>query len=104
MIAAIADRRTRVDELCRQFGVKRLEIFGSAVVDEAFDDARSDFDFIVDFLPEQNLGPWLSHYFAFRGALESLFERPVDLVMQSAMTDVHFVREANRTRHTLYER
>ena len=39
-----------VHQLCRQFGVQRLDVFGSAA-GEAFDPQRSDIDFVVDFGP-----------------------------------------------------
>ena len=34
--------------LCRRYGVRRLELFGSAAT-EKFDPARSDLDFILEF-------------------------------------------------------
>ena len=104
MISTVAERANDLAGLCQQYGVVRLELFGSAATAEAFDPSRSDLDFIVDFDPGRDLGPWLSHYFAFRDALASLFGRPVDLVMRSAMTDEHFIREANRTRRLVYGR
>ena len=102
MIPAINEQLAAMRELCARFGVKRLEIFGSAAEQDKFDPARSDLDFIVEFRDGQDLGPWLRHYFAFRSALADLFKRPVDLVMASAMKDPYFIREANRTRRLLY--
>lgn len=104
MISAVADHQLRIAELCEQFGVERLEIFGSATSEDQFDPARSDLDFIVEFCPAQDLGPWLRHYFAFRSALADAVGRPVDLVMASAMKNPYFVREANRTRQLVYAR
>jgi len=36
--------------LCRRYGVRKLELFGSAT-DGAFDPRTSDLDFLVDFDP-----------------------------------------------------
>ena len=69
---------------------------------DEFDPATSDLDFIVEFRADQDLGPWLQNYFAFRDALSDLFGYPVDLVMSSAMKNPYFIREANRTRRLLY--
>lgn len=102
MVSVLAERKTELATICTRFGVKRLEVFGSAATDDAFDPATSDLDFIVEFRPEQELGPWMRHYFAFRDALCDLFGYPVDLVMAAAMKNPHFIREANRTRRTLY--
>lgn len=49
--------------LCRAYGVARLDVFGSAVT-AAFDPARSDIDFLVEYDPETDLGPWLNRHFA----------------------------------------
>jgi predicted nucleotidyltransferase len=47
MIAAVASRKARSEQICRRFGVRRLELFGSAATD-AFGSQRSDLGFLVD--------------------------------------------------------
>jgi predicted nucleotidyltransferase len=101
MISLIDDKRTLLTDLCRRFGVRRLELFGSAATDD-FDPGRSDLDFLVEFLPEQELGPWLRHYFDFQAELARLFGRSVDLVMVGAVKNPYFQREVERTRTLLY--
>jgi hypothetical protein len=102
MILGFTERQAEIASLCAQFGVQRLEVFGSAATEEDFDPCRSDVDFIVEFRSGQNLGPWLQKYFALRDALSQLVGYPVDLVMSSAMKNPYFIREANRTRRLLY--
>jgi uncharacterized protein len=102
MISEINERQAELTHLCARFGVARLELFGSAASGEGFDPSHSDLDFIVQFRPEQNMGPWLRHYFEFRQALSELFGYPVDVVMSTAMKNPYFIREANRTRTLLY--
>jgi predicted nucleotidyltransferase len=104
MVAPIAERRAELEALCVRFGVKRLDLFGSAAAEDAFDPATSDLDFIVEYPTGHDLGPWMRDYFAFRDAISTLCGRPVDLVMSSAMKNPHFIREANRARRTLYAR
>jgi hypothetical protein len=101
MTSVIECNRAVIQDLCRRFGVRRLEVFGSAAT-EAFDPARSDLDFLVEFLPEQQLGPWLRHYFQFQSELARLFGRPVDLVLSGALRNPYFRREVERTRTVLY--
>ncbi len=101
MIGLIEDNRNAIDVLCRKYGVAKLEVFGSAT-DDTFEPGRSDVDFLIEFLPGQNLGPWLSHYFDLKAELEQLLGRKVDLVMPGAMRNPYFVREVNRTRVVLY--
>ncbi len=101
MMSLVESKSGMLRELCRRYGVQRLELFGSAATD-AFDPSRSDLDFLVEFLPEQDLGPWLRHYFDFQAELARLFERPVDLVLAAAVKNQHFRRELERTRTLLY--
>jgi len=101
MASAIAEKQTELATLCEYFGVARLEVFGSASSEE-FDPRTSDLDFIVEFRPDQDLGPWMENYFAFREALTALVGYPVDLVMSSAMKNPYFIREANRSRRLIY--
>jgi uncharacterized protein len=46
----ITSHQQELLELCARFGVRRLEVFGSAAGEE-FDPSRSDLDFLVDFRP-----------------------------------------------------
>lgn len=95
-------QREKLDRVCRQFDVQRLELFGSATGD-LFDVKRSDIDFIVDFGPggQPDL---FSRYFGLNEALTALFDRKVDLVMAGAMANPHFAASVNRTRQALYAR
>ena len=102
MITTVDEKSEAVADICRQFHVRRLELFGSANTNE-FDQQTSDLDFLVDFLPGTDLGPWLAHYFDLQRALEDLFHRHIDLVMPSAIRNPHFANHVNRTRRLLYE-
>ena len=102
MVTVIGNKHDELVALCKRYGVERLELFGSAASEQTFDPSRSDVDCIVEFRAEQELGPWMRHYFNFRDALAELFGYPVDLVMSSAMKNPYFIREANRSRKLLY--
>jgi predicted nucleotidyltransferase len=86
--------------LCRRFGVRRLDLFGSAVTGR-FDPARSDLDFLVDFEP---MPP--SHYAkagrGLREGLEQLFGRPIDLLTEPALVNPYLRRQIESEKHTLY--
>lgn len=51
MIAAVQNRRAEIAELCRRYGVARLDLFGSAGAPggEGFDPGASDLDLVVSF-------------------------------------------------------
>jgi len=92
--------RVRVAELCRRFGVRRLDLFGSATRDD-FEEPRSDVDFLVEFL-EEGVGPDLDAYFGLKEGLEALLGRPVDLVMPEAVTNPYVRADIARDRTTVY--
>jgi predicted nucleotidyltransferase len=80
---------------CQRYGVRRLDLFGSAAT-EGLDPNRCGLDFVVEILPEQELGPWLHHYFVFRAELSRRFGRSVGLVMTNAVKSPYFQRELGR--------
>lgn len=88
-------------ELCRQFNVKRLEIFGSATT-EAFRRESSDLDFVVDF-GDQPLGPWGGLFLDFANALEALFGRHIDLIMPQSIRNPYFRQAIDASRQLVYE-
>jgi predicted nucleotidyltransferase len=90
-----------IRELCREFDVARLEVFGSAATG-AFDPDRSDVDFLVEYAPGTDLGPWMKRYFDLQERLSSLLGRPVDLVTTGALHNPYFVRAVNESRQLLY--
>ena len=88
--------------LAQEYGVARLEVFGSVCTPE-WDPERSDVDFLVEYSPNYNFGPWASRLFALENALAELLDRKVDLVMMSALKNRWFNREAAKTRTVLYD-
>jgi hypothetical protein len=99
MIPELSERQPELAKLCRDFNVQRLEIFGSASTD-GFCAEDSDLDFLVEF--ERTDVGYANRYFGFLEALESLFERPVDLVVTSAIKNPFFREAVNKTRALLY--
>ncbi len=100
MADIIEENRGRIAGLCEEFGVRRLEVFGSAATG-TFDPERSDVDFLLDFGPEYD--PLLfTRYFDLKAALEKLLGRNVDLVMLGALANPYFIEAVNRTRKPVY--
>lgn len=101
MIELIADNRVQIAELCRVYGVRKLEVFGSTATG-AFDPDRSDIDLIVHFADES---PELARrYVAFAEALEALFGRRGDLIIDKPFKNPYFRASVDRTRTTIYTR
>ena len=96
----IDDHHAQIADLCRSFGVRRLDVFGSAVRED-FDPERSDLDFLVDFA-QDNARNRFRDYFAFRDALARLLDRPVDLVMARALTNRYLEAAIDAERRLVY--
>lgn len=96
----IESHRSSIVELCRRFGVRRLDLFGSAT-GPAFDVSSRDVDFIVEFADRRPQGA-ADRYFGLHEALQQVLGRPVDLVMGSAVKNPYFQRTVEHQRLTLY--
>ena len=100
MHAIVAERLDEVEQLCREYRVRRLDLFGSAARG-GFDSEKSDLDFLVDFEPPPP-GRYRKTYFGLLYALRELFDRPVDLVDASAVKNPFFRESVEETRELLY--
>ena len=99
MIAEILSHREELDELCRRFHVRRLDLFGSAAGDD-FDAERSDLDFLVEFEPPP--GCYADAFFGLKESLEQLFGRPVDLVAAASIRNPYFRESVQGSKVPLY--
>jgi hypothetical protein len=101
-MAAVLDRHAdEIAELCRRYGVARLEVFGSAAHGEDFDPARSDVDFLVAFAEEASDAP-LAQVFGLARELEAVLGRPVDLVEAGAVRNPYLRESIERSRRLVY--
>jgi len=92
--------RQQLGELCREYSVSRLELFGSAAAGD-FDPQSSDLDFLVAF-DQLAPGRYADTYFGLLEGLSRLFNRRVDLVVASAITNPYFLEAIAPTRQLLY--
>lgn len=98
----VAQHITAIQAACREFGVERLEIFGSATT-SAFEPGRSDVDFLVAYPESYDFGHFGARLFSFEECLTSILGRPAHLVMTSALAKRRFREEADRTRVLIYD-
>ncbi len=95
-------KRDAVANLCRQYDVSRLEIFGSGARVADFDPATSDLDFLVEFRPESHI-PALQQIFGFAEVLEKLFDRRTsNLVQPGAFRNPYLLADINRSREIVH--
>jgi predicted nucleotidyltransferase len=91
-----------VRELCHRFGVRRLDLFGSAATGR-FDPARSDLDFLVEF-EELPPGKYSNAYFDLLFALEELFSRSIDLLTERSLVNPYLRRQIESEKCAIFRR
>jgi uncharacterized protein len=96
----IEEKRQELERLCRRRRVHRIELFGSAVRPD-FDPAHSDLDFLVSF-QELDLDQYADAYFGLLEDLQALFQRPVDLVVASAIQNPYFRQAVDSSKTLAY--
>lgn len=99
MEAQLALKRTEIARLCREYGVSRLEVFGSAANGD-FDTERSDYDFIARFGPRSDLSA-ARRFVGLSEALEQLLGRKVHM-MTDRVIENPYLRAAVDASRTLF--
>jgi hypothetical protein len=100
MTALIEQNRSKLQQLCRQYGVKRFELFGSPA-GSGFNEQTSDLDFLVEFLPTDP-ARHAHAYLNLLVALGDLFSREIDLLEVKAIKNPYLMESINQTRIELY--
>lgn len=99
MIELLRGKQEEVALLCQKYGVRRLDVFGSAARG-GFEPGKSDLDFIADF---SNRGPgYADRFYDLAEELESLFGVPVDLLTEKPIENPYFRAAVEESRETLY--
>ncbi|MCO5221128.1 MAG: nucleotidyltransferase domain-containing protein [Thermomicrobiales bacterium] len=99
MIDLITDNLDAIGELCRTYGVRKLEVFGSAATGE-FDPETSDIDLIYEF---SDVSPGLvKRFLDFADALEALFGRHVDLIEDQPFENPYFRYSVRKSRKVIF--
>ena len=99
MIDLISQHREQIAALCRKYGVRKLELFGSAARED-FDVADSDLDFFFEF--DADPTALANRLFGLAEDLQELLGRRVDLVSSQDAHNPYFLQVANQHRVTLY--
>jgi len=100
MVSPIDQYRDVLEKLCHRYHIRRLELFGSAASGK-FNQDTSDLDFLVMF---EKLEPaaYADAYLGFYEDLTALFDRRIELVSSTAITNPYFLESIQRNRETLY--
>jgi predicted nucleotidyltransferase len=88
MNVLIEQHRDAIRALCWQYGVSHLDLFGSAST-RVFDPATSDLN-IIATIPDTRSPGYADRYLRFAEALETLFDRSVDVITERSIRNFYF--------------
>jgi len=98
MIDLINMHKAEIENTCREFSVRRLDVFGSAVRGD-FCPGQSDVDLVADFSGEINL---LNRYLDFSEAIEKVLGAPVDVITPRSIKNPYFKSAVEREAVCIY--
>jgi len=87
----------RIENICRELRLQRLDLIGSATRDDFSD--GSDMDVLVTFEGDEN---FFDRYFTLKERLEEIFQRKVDVIEERAIKNPFFRKTVNRDRVKVY--
>ena len=96
MSVLIDEKLEEIAEACRQYGIERLFIFGSALRED-FIPGKSDIDLLVEFGPLE-ITKRFHVFLDAREAFRNIFQADVDLVMKGAVKNMVIAGEIDRTK------
>jgi len=99
MSPLIKDNLEQIGRLCRLYGVRKLELFGS-ILRPDFDPVRSDVDLLVEFQPQ--VASSFANFLDLKEALEALLGRHVDLVELRAVRNRRLRHHIEQSKSPLY--
>lgn len=99
-IALLAERRDGISDLCRRFGVERLEVFGSAARGD-FIPGKSDVDLLVRFVDTRKPG-YVDRFIGFAESLETVLGCRVDLLTERSLRNPFMAEQVAKDKRILY--
>jgi len=100
MTNSIDEQRDEIAAACRQYGIERLFVFGSAIRED-FRPGESDIDLLVEFGPI-DITKKFHAYLDAREAFRRIFNADVDLVMRGAVKNKVIAKEIDRTKKPIF--
>jgi len=98
MFKALADHQDELVALCSRYGVRRLEVIGSAARGEG---GPQDVDLLVEFAERSEDA--FTRFFDLKDELETILALPVDLISTRSLENRAFCAAIASDRTAIYE-
>jgi uncharacterized protein len=99
MTSVVENRIGELRQLCEEFDVQRMYLFGSATGDRFSD--SSDLDFLIRF-KDIPVDRYTDNFFNLHERLQVLFGRKVDLLTEPSLKNPLFREGVNSSKELLY--
>ena len=99
MLSFIENKKPELQQLCEKYAVKSMYLFGSASTGNF--NKESDIDILISF-QELPFEQYTDNYFEIHEALETLFNRKVDLITERSLSNPFFIQSIDQTKQLLY--
>jgi predicted nucleotidyltransferase len=91
----------KIKQLCSNYKVKNLYLFGSALRRD-FNNS-SDIDLLLSFLDGISIKEYTDNFFELHYKLEEIFGRQIDLITERSLSNKFFIDEVNNSKQLIYE-
>lgn len=96
----VADIQTeKLKEVCREYGVKKLYLFGSFA--DGSSSEKSDIDFLVEFNRSGYEGAF-DQFMGLKKQLEKIYGRRIDLLIMKNFRNPVFMEEVEKSKMLVY--
>ncbi len=99
MNSIVSDNKHHLIELCFEYSVKSMYVFGS-VCTENFN-KESDIDILIAF-DNLSIEQYTDNYFELHYKLEELFGRKIDLLTEKSLSNPYFIQSLENTKQLIY--
>jgi len=102
MNRVVQEKLKELVDLCKNRGVRRLALFGSAATGSFDRSSGSDLDLVVEFNPMSPV-EHADNYFGLMEDFQKLFDVPIDLIELGPIRNPFFRQAVVDTEKVLYE-
>ncbi len=96
---SLKNKESALRQLCKEFDIRTMYLFGSALTESFGPD--SDIDILISF-KELPFDKYTDNFFKLHKSLEALFGRKVDLLTERSLSNPVFIKSIEKTRKLLY--
>jgi len=99
MLRIILSKKQALAELCENYDIKTMHVFGSATT--ANFNELSDIDILISF-KDIPFNKYTDNYFELHESLEKMFGRKVDLLTERSLSNPYFIKSVEASKQLLY--